>query len=546
MGKKSLRRSRGTKQSICKSSDPSTGKKDKSNPFHFYVDSVAEQLATFPISQNEGCGQLMIRLINFWACGTSERGVLAWTVASFCSTRFYEEQSDIIFMWHIMRKMLGHLNNGEFELARVWMLTFYILAGNIYARTEAEWLRSRNRMIDDINMNDKELQHMSAKILQEKQNWTTPESAYYYSKSVCRMTQWVLFTQSVTSGHLIFEDRVNICIVYYTDSGLRTEWSICVDSSIKLKTLLWRLQGELKVDLENHKMTFQDGCGLAKGSLIMKYSGDKTLEHIGFENNDVLQIVNANATNVECAMRSFLKDTPRVQARQRAKKRGKKQSMNVATHKNISKSPSRSTTKPNSSSKKQGQPTTVKPRISGSKKQDDQNQTSYCSNIDQDRLNHSTLLTLVFEEATELFQTRRQRLNELSLKKCKPKQKYATLKPKTSASEPGSHCCLPETGGKAGKSVFPVVVGHQEYLYKSSKHKRHVQNSPFAIDLHGCTREEALIKLNNSLPFWINEAMKESPWIVGVNIIAGGGNQIVAESVEHWIREKRNVANRFN
>jgi hypothetical protein len=182
--------------------------------------------------------------------------------------------------------MLSHLNNGEFELARLWMLTFYILAGNIYARTEAEWLRSRNRMIDDINMNDKELQHMSAKILQEKQNWTTPESAYYYSKSVCRMTQWVLFTQSVTSGHLIFEDRVNICIVYYTDSGLRTEWSICVDSFIKLKTLLWRLQGELKVDLENHKMTFQDRCGLAKGSLIMKYSGDKTLEHIGFENND--------------------------------------------------------------------------------------------------------------------------------------------------------------------------------------------------------------------------------------------------------------------
>jgi DNA-nicking Smr family endonuclease len=104
---------------------------------------------------------------------------------------------------------------------------------------------------------------------------------------------------------------------------------------------------------------------------------------------------------------------------------------------------------------------------------------------------------------------------------------------------------LPDTGRKAGKTVFPVLVGHQDYLYKSSKYTRHLQSTPYTIDLHGCTREEALIKLNNSLPFWINEAMKESLCTVEVNIIAGGGNQIVAEAVEHWIREKRNVANRF-
>jgi hypothetical protein len=39
--------------------------------------------------------------------------------------------------------------------------------------------------------------------------------------------------------------------------------------------------------------------------------------------------------------------------------------------------------------------------------------------------------------------------------------------------------------------------------------------------------------------------MKELPGTVEVNIIAGGGNQIVAEAVEHWIREKRNVGKRF-
>jgi hypothetical protein len=39
--------------------------------------------------------------------------------------------------------------------------------------------------------------------------------------------------------------------------------------------------------------------------------------------------------------------------------------------------------------------------------------------------------------------------------------------------------------------------------------------------------------------------MKEHPYTLPVNIITGGGSQIVADAVEHWIRENRNVANRF-
>jgi hypothetical protein len=35
--------------------------------------------------------------------------------------------------------------------------------------------------------------------------------------------------------------------------------------------------------------------------------------------------------------------------------------------------------------------------------------------------------------------------------------------------------------------------------------------------------------------------MKEFPWTVGVDIIAGCGNQIIAEAVEKWIRKNRVV-----
>jgi hypothetical protein len=519
MGKKSLR-NRAAKQSSSKQSDSS---KDES--YESIIESIARHLVTFSSPQNESCGQLLIRLTRFWVQDTSKRRELAWTVNSLCSGYGQHDgmSTQFDFMYRFMNKMLDHINAGEFELARLWRLSLYVLVRErASGRTKSEWLRSLKGLIDEIKMNDKELQFNTAKYLSQSRVMSPIESCYYYSKSVCRMTQWAILVRFAIGkqGHYICGHHVNINVVYLTENGLITELTIWVNETIKLKTLLWRLQDELKIDLGNHEnVTLQDEGGLAKGSLIMKYSGNKTLEHIGFENNDVLQIVNASAMDIAS------KPISRMQ-----KKKEKQSSSVVSTKENTSKSLSRRT---------------VKPRISGSKKQSHQNQTSYCSDIDQDRVKHSKFLTLVFEEATELFQTRRQRLNKLSLKKCKPKQKNAILKPKTSASEPGSHCCLPDTGRKAGKTVFPVLVGHQDYLYKSSKYTRHLQSTPYTIDLHGCTKEDAVNKLDSSLPFWIDEATKELPGTVGVNIIAGGGNQIVAEAVEHWICEKRNVGKRF-
>lgn len=65
------------------------------------------------------------------------------------------------------------------------------------------------------------------------------------------------------------------------------------------------------------------------------------------------------------------------------------------------------------------------------------------------------------------------------------------------------------------------------------------------MDLHGCSREEALIILNEALPGWMDDAMKDFPWTLPVNIIVGGGSQLLADKVENWIREKRKVAKRF-
>ena len=50
---------------------------------------------------------------------------------------------------------------------------------------------------------------------------------------------------------------------------------------------------------------------------------------------------------------------------------------------------------------------------------------------------------------------------------------------------------------KAGKVAYPILVGEASNLYKTSTMPHgHLAT----IDLHGCSTEEALEKLDNSLP----------------------------------------------
>ncbi|KAL7533371.1 hypothetical protein ACHAXR_005190 [Thalassiosira sp. AJA248-18] len=64
------------------------------------------------------------------------------------------------------------------------------------------------------------------------------------------------------------------------------------------------------------------------------------------------------------------------------------------------------------------------------------------------------------------------------------------------------------------------------------------------LDLHGCTRDETLMKLNETLKVWVDTAMKgEYPFVISATIVCGCGNQVLCETVEKWIKSTRNVCN---
>ncbi|KAL7512497.1 hypothetical protein ACHAXN_009786 [Cyclotella atomus] len=175
---------------------------------------------------------------------------------------------------------------------------------------------------------------------------------------------------------------------------------------------------------------------------------------------------------------------------------------------------------------------------SSSKKSGHSSYVDYSTNEDEDEKRHRVLLDEVFREAFDVFKAKRQRLNDLLIKKCPPKEKSSNqYKLKSTEPEPVSHCCSSCVESKPSRTFFPILVGHEEYLTS------HL--TPHTLDLHGCTRKDALYKLDSCLPNWIGEAMKEDNCKLPVNIISGIGSQVISEAVEQWIRVNRNVANRF-
>mmetsp|Transcript_31820 Transcript_31820/g.66692 ORF Transcript_31820/g.66692 Transcript_31820/m.66692 type:complete len:522 (-) Transcript_31820:244-1809(-) len=170
------------------------------------------------------------------------------------------------------------------------------------------------------------------------------------------------------------------------------------------------------------------------------------------------------------------------------------------------------------------------------------------SDSERDKLAHSKLLSKVFEEMDPKLKVIRRQLNDMVLDRQSSKTKKSSNR-KKSPVEAMNTVFNPSTigtGGKAGKTIFVVNVGRVENLYKTSKRDRGALHRPpqAKVDLHGCTQEEAVEKLGASLKTWMKTAMHGSyPWVIPAVIVCGGGNQILSETVEGWIKHTESVAN---
>jgi dsDNA-specific endonuclease/ATPase MutS2 len=160
------------------------------------------------------------------------------------------------------------------------------------------------------------------------------------------------------------------------------------------------------------------------------------------------------------------------------------------------------------------------------------------------------ILSKLHEEMQPRLREIRMKLNTLNIERQPPKSKNKGGR-KCAKEDSIDHDALPRSvvGGKAGRSNFVVQVGEVQNLYKTTKSSalassHQSQSSVPTLDLHGCTREEAIARLNESLEEWVVTAMEGSyPFVITAVIVCGCGSQVLSETVQEWIKSTSQVRN---
>ena len=301
------------------------------------------------------------------------------------------------------------------------------------------------------------------------------------------------------------EDTTEIKVILSNkDDMVDIEKTISVSAT--LKTLFNDYAEECGVSLRSLRFSFNGSV------LFLSTAGNKTATDLGIEDGGVIEVSNVNST----VPKENKPPEANLNPVNKGKKKEKKRS-SVLKAKQIKKG----------------------------------RQSSVIFNLETDRQRHSRKLTKVLDEMELQLKGIRQNINESMLLCQKSKtRRPSSRKSLNATSSAVFNPSMNGLGGKAGRSSFSVNVGRVENLYKSSKRDRlnHASRSSriAKIDLHGCTQEEAVERLNEWEGNTMETAMKgEYPFVVPAVIVCGGGTQTLSELVENWIKEKRNVANAF-
>ncbi|KAL7523487.1 hypothetical protein ACHAXR_000205, partial [Thalassiosira sp. AJA248-18] len=115
-------------------------------------------------------------------------------------------------------------------------------------------------------------------------------------------------------------------------------------------------------------------------------------------------------------------------------------------------------------------------------------------------------MSRVLEELNPLLKCIRKNLNDLNIRNSAPKARNPS-NGKRGEPQAASAILLTEDslGGKAGKIVYPILVGEVSNLYKSPKSST---RSTITIDLHGYSKDKALDALDENISAWVDAAMR--------------------------------------
>ena len=431
-----------------------------------------------------------------------------------CSTGQASGKSANALLRSIFNEIRYALDRGEDNLARALILseacfTAFFLNGTHDVVTFLESFTSW----PDLNENDLEKMRSSSVLKNVFAGTNTCTSLAQNVEAVktrVGMVRYLLLPPWLLQSNTERLHRsLEIVEINFIEKGVGTEHVVRLRSGHTFKTLVILLAHEVKTDSQFIRITHNER------PLFSSACANRKIEDLGICDGAIMTYLNAQ--HLRAASQDVKADSTNTSSRRKSK------------------------------AKKVGG------RAKTQKKRNSNEQPSYISSTrEKAKERHSKLLTKLFEEAEPVFREIRKTLNDLAVQRSNTSnnKKRNTSKAQVKMNNPSDV----GIGTSPGQIMFPIVVGNVDDLYKSSKRssgsgRKQPQSKNgtrrLSIDLHGCTTDEALKALNESLPRWIDSAMRGShPFVEVVDIITGSGKQILSEAVERWIKSHGNVARR--
>jgi len=316
---------------------------------------------------------------------------------------------------------------------------------------------------------------------------------------------------SLKKGHseTLSNKGAQISLILIDDANREDRHSLDIGSSTSLKTLFNKYAGIRGSSLRSLRFSYTGKY------LFLSSVGHKTPEELGMKDQDLIMVY----------------DTSKVE-----QSNDNNRCSQLATTSKHTKSKKKKKSSANNNGK--GNNKNTKPQH--------EKETVKIKTLEEHKIDHSKQLCKIYDEARPQFKQIRHRLNNLMLER-QAKSKPNSVNMRKNGPLSSSMVANPfdeGIGGKAGNSHYMIHVGEVQNLYKSSKVSKNSQSALLTLDLHGCTRQDALIKLDESLVVWIDAAMQGSyPFVQPVMIVCGCGSQILSETVHTWIRSNNKVSN---
>jgi hypothetical protein len=231
---------------------------------------------------------LLLKVISFWTREETTKKHLD-IIASLRRRELKLGNNKNLIEQIIGQKLLTMIGDGDFDAAKSLVLTHQLLLHY------ALWSKERVCLISEYLIEVSRLASMPC--LRSKETSKILDDMQFYARSKTNVTNWMLLAGDLGEDRNFCLDAAHfkINILYQSERGDKTNITLHLNLTIKLKTLIMLVFSRLQINPTNFEIFHIDSFDHSS-KLMLEHSGEKTLKFLDIKDSEIY-IITAHQSN---------------------------------------------------------------------------------------------------------------------------------------------------------------------------------------------------------------------------------------------------------